>query len=280
MTQLSSLRAISVTKTYSRNSEFKAVDGVDLTLTAGAKLAIVGESGSGKSTLLRMLLGLIAPSSGWVEFNAAPLANVMSDIGARDRFRRAVQLIPQDISTSFDPLRSLRDSMRLPARRLVGMTRAQADERVDQLLEQLALPRDIADRLPGEVSGGQRQRCAIARAIIVDPKFLVCDEVVSALDVSVAATILNFLKAYCHRTGAGILFVSHSLPAAAFIADRIDVMYRGRIVETNETAALLQAPNHPHTLELLNAYRRSDVARDDAAAKSRTRSKVRDALCP
>jgi ABC-type oligopeptide transport system ATPase subunit len=163
--------------------------------------------------------------------------------------------VPQDTSSSFDPMKTLRDAVRMPAMRLLGLDRQAADELVDATLATLSLPTALADRYPREVSGGQRQRFAIARAVVVQPRFLVCDEAVSALDVSVQGSILNLLKDYCESTGAGVAFVSHSLPATAFVANDLIVMNRGEVVERGPTLAVLDRPQHPYTAALLAAYR-------------------------
>jgi oligopeptide/dipeptide ABC transporter ATP-binding protein len=163
--------------------------------------------------------------------------------------------VAQDTSSSFDPRRTLRDAVRVPVQRLCGLDSRAADERVDRTLELLGLSPALAARRPAEVSGGQRQRFALARALVVEPRLLVCDEVVSALDVSVQGSILNLLKRYCRGQQAGLAFVSHGLPAAAFIADDLAVMHRGRLVEMGDTGGILDHPGHPYTASLLQAHR-------------------------
>jgi peptide/nickel transport system ATP-binding protein len=227
-------------------------------------VGIVGESGSGKSSLIRLLLGLAEPTDGSVSFNGTAVSVLLRNKQAKAAFRRTVQFVPQDTSSSFDPTRTLRDAVRQPAMRLLGLDRRTADERVDATLETLSLPAHLADRYPREVSGGQRQRFAIARAVVVQPRFLVCDEAVSALDVSVQGSILNLLKAYCETTGAGIAFVSHSLPATAFMANDLVVMNHGEVVEHGPTQQVLERPNHPYTASLLAAYLGPAGTRSDA----------------
>jgi peptide/nickel transport system ATP-binding protein len=232
-----------------------AVDDVSFRLGLRELTGVVGESGSGKSTLARMVSGLLAPTSGQVTVAGADVTSIMRDRGRRRAFRRRVQFIPQDTTTSFDPLRTLRDAVTLPARVLLGLDRDEAEARVDAMLDQLQLDRNLAARRPHEVSGGQRQRFAIARALIVEPEYLICDEIVSALDVSVQGSILNFVKDYCETRGAGVLFISHGLPATAFLADRIIVMRDGVVVEDGATDDVIDNPGHAYTASLVAAYR-------------------------
>jgi peptide/nickel transport system ATP-binding protein len=251
------LRADAVSTVFvdAHNRRHTAVDNVDLVLAPGSSLGIVGQSGSGKSSLARMLAGLARPSQGAVRYNGDDIAGLLGRKPDRLRFRGAVQFIGQDTTSSFDPMRTLRDSVRTPAQWLLGMNRAQADGAVDVLLPQLALSPDLADRYPREVSGGQRQRFAIARALIVEPRILICDEIVSALDVSIQGAVLNFLKAYVKRTGAGLAFISHGLAATAFIADELMVMLGGRVIERGLSAEVIRAPKHEHTAALVDASR-------------------------
>lgn len=230
-----------------------ALRGVSLEIGTGRSIGIVGESGSGKSTIAKILSGLDQPSSGRVDYNGLRVQQMVSNRSGRSEFRRHVQLIAQDTSSSFDPTQTLRNGMRAPAMRLRGLSREAADEVLDEVLDQLEVPADLADRKPNEVSGGQRQRCAIARAFVVRPRVLLCDEVVSALDVSVQGAVLNILKEYVTSTGAGLAFVSHSMSATAFLVDEIVVMYQGEIVEHSSTEDLISRPKHPYTRHLLAA---------------------------
>jgi peptide/nickel transport system ATP-binding protein len=229
-----------------------ALRGVSIVLDRNTRLGIVGESGSGKSTLAKIMVGLERPTSGQVAFRGRDVA-AMPASDRRD-FRRAVQLISQDTTSSFDPRRTLRDAVGRPACNLLGASRKRSDELVDETLSLLGIPTALADRKPHEVSGGQRQRFSIARALIVKPGLIICDEVVSALDASVQGTVLNFLKKYCATEGAGLVFVSHGLPATAFIAQTIAVMKDGLIIEQGPTDRLLHASEHPYTRKLIRAY--------------------------
>jgi ABC-type glutathione transport system ATPase component len=244
-----------VTKIYrSRgNSSAPALGGVNAFVDSNTRMGIVGESGSGKSTLVRTMVGLETPTTGRVAFRGQNL----QEMGSADRreFRRAVQLIAQDTSSSFDPRRTLRDSVRRPAQNLLGADRRRADELVDETLALVGLSPPMADRKPHEVSGGQRQRFSIARALIVKPGVIICDEVVSAMDVSVQGTVLNLLKRYCASADAGLVFVSHGLPATAFVSETIAVMKDGLIVEQGPTHRILHECEHPYTQALLGAHR-------------------------
>jgi ABC-type glutathione transport system ATPase component len=237
-----------------RRQRHAALDGVDLSIVPGASIGIVGESGSGKSTLARLIVGLDTPSSGTVALNGRPVSDWLTTRRDLLAFRRIVQYVPQDTTSSFDPRRSLRDSVRMPLVTLYGMDERAANAKVDELLDSLGLNPAMADRRPGHVSGGQRQRFAIARALIVEPRVIVCDEVVSALDVSVQGAILNLLKAYVRDNGAALVFVSHGLPATAFISSQMVVMNRGKIVEAGKTEQIVEDARHPYTRGLLASY--------------------------
>ncbi|MCF7548391.1 ABC transporter ATP-binding protein [Pseudonocardia sp. WMMC193] len=235
----------------------RAVASVDVTIGSGRSVGVIGESGSGKSTLARMLAGLETADGGGLHYNGIALSSHLRSRTGRHDFRRAVQMISQDVSSSFDPLRTLRDAVRTPAQILCGLDVPAADERVDEVLETLRVDPALADRRPHEVSGGQRQRFAIARALVVRPRVLLCDEVVSALDVSVQGSVLNLLKDYVTETGAGLFFVSHGIPATAFLVDELIVMQGGRIVERGPTDDVVERPEHEYTRFLVGAARGS-----------------------
>ena len=252
-----------------RGSGTPAVDDISMKVTSSSAIGIVGESGSGKSTLVRMMCGLLSPSAGSVSYNGSELSHELSTRAGRREFRSKVQYVAQDTTSSFDPRRTLRDAVRLPALRLLGMNSKAADARVDKTLESLELDPAMADRFPTEVSGGQRQRFSIARALVVEPRILLCDEVVSALDVSVQGAILNMLRQYCIDSDCGLVFVSHGLPATAFIARDMVVMRNGVIVEQGTTDDIVDRPQDPYTAELLDAYRGDEAVEQLAVAAAR-----------
>jgi peptide/nickel transport system ATP-binding protein len=249
------LRTLELTKKFgSTHHSFTAVDRVSLEFGDGRRTGIVGESGSGKSTLSRMLCGLTPPSAGLVEFDGKPLPEVLATRAGTISFRRAVQFVAQDTTSSFDPLKTLRESLRYSLRILHGRSKAQADSVIDETLGSLGIDPALADRKPTQVSGGQRQRFSLARALVVQPSVLICDEVVSALDVSVQGQILNYIKQFCENTGASLVFVSHGLPATAFLCDELVVMYAGNVVESGSTSTVIHAPTHAYTARLLDAF--------------------------
>lgn len=232
----------------------RAVDSIDLTIDETTRLGVVGESGSGKSTLARLLAGLDTPTSGSIDYAGRPLPRTLSTRGGRADFRRSVQFISQDTTSSFDPRHTLVESVTRPIVTLFGASKQEALDLALQTFRDLSLPVELAKRYPAQVSGGQRQRFAIARALVVRPKLLICDEVASALDVSVQGSILNLLKSYCMKNDAGLVFVSHGLPATAFITEDIAVMYHGQIVEMGPTRQVLEDPQHMYTKMLLAAH--------------------------
>jgi oligopeptide transport system ATP-binding protein len=231
--------------------EVRAVDGVSLQIQAGETLGVVGESGSGKSTLGRLLLRLIEPTSGSIRFGGQDvLAAGASELR---RLRRDMQIIFQDPFGSLDPRMRVRDIVAEPLivhERLARPTRL---KRVAELLRAVGLDESAVGRYPHEFSGGQRQRIGIARALALRPKFIVADEPVSALDVSVGAQIVNLLANLQREFRLTYLFISHSMPVVRYLATRIAVMYRGKIVEVGATEQLVANPAHPYTRSLLDA---------------------------
>ncbi|GAB5376638.1 MAG: dipeptide ABC transporter ATP-binding protein [Acuticoccus sp.] len=255
----------------------RAVDGVDLTMARGETLAVVGESGCGKSTLGRLLLNLIAPSEGRIVFEGAELTAMSA--GQMRAMRRRMQMVFQDPFGSLSPRRTVADTIAEPLASfgLIG-SRAQKRERVAELLTQVGLPPAVMDRKPRQFSGGQRQRIGIARAISVDPAFVVADEPVSALDVSIQAQIINLMQDLQEQKGFSFLFISHDLAVVRHIADRVAVMYLGRIVEIGTKKDIYEAPHHPYTEALLSSapdpdpdYRRPDriILKGDVPSPSR-----------
>jgi ABC-type dipeptide/oligopeptide/nickel transport system ATPase subunit len=248
----------------SRHNRHTAVHETSLQFDNTTRMGVVGESGSGKSTVSRMMVGLEVPTSGEIVFESTvpgqraargSVAVLLEKKESRMDFRRAVQFIGQDTTSSFDPRHRLIEAVTDPSMVLRGLSQTNARALAEETLDSLGLHPALARRYPGDVSGGQRQRFAIARALVVKPRILICDEVVSALDVSVQGSILNFLKDYCETNAAGLVFVSHGLPATAFVASDLMVMYQGRIIETGSTDDVIDRPRHEYTRRLLGAYR-------------------------
>ncbi|MER7172182.1 ABC transporter ATP-binding protein, partial [Streptomyces mesophilus] len=229
----------------------RAVDGVSLTIGPGEVVGLVGESGSGKSTVGRCVVRLDTPTGGEVLIDGTDVTT----LSARQMrpLRKKVHLVFQDPSSSLNPRMTIRQIIAEPLRLHGLATRAEASARVDELLRQVGLRPELADRNPHQLSGGQRQRVSIARALSVEPALLVADEPTSALDVSVQASVLNLLADLQKERGFGCLFITHDLAAVEYLADRIAVMYLGRIVEQAPAAELFADPKHPYTQALLSA---------------------------
>jgi peptide/nickel transport system ATP-binding protein len=231
----------------------RAVDEVSFDIRRGETLALVGESGCGKSTIARLIVGLHAPSRGRITFDGVVLADRARAARAQAQ-RRRMQMIFQDPYASLNPRWRVRELVAEPLR-VLGLARARSeiDARVAALLAQVGLTADDGTKYPHEFSGGQRQRISIARALSGNPAFLVCDEPTSALDVSVQAQILNLMTELQSRLGLTYLFISHNLAVVAHVADRVGVMYLGRLVEIADADRLFTGPRHPYTRMLLDA---------------------------
>ncbi len=234
-----------------RKPRVVAVDGVSVEVTRGRTLGIVGESGCGKSTLARMLVGLLAPTAGTITLEGRPVRDLKG--AEKTRFHRAVQLVFQDPLSSLNPRKTVRQILEGPLEALLDIDRAARRERVDELMRLVSLRPEFVDRYPHEFSGGQCQRIGIARALAVEPRLVVLDEPVSALDVSVQAQVLRLLRDLQARLGLTYVFISHDLAVIEALCDRVLVMYRGRVVEDAPRERLFTQPAHDYTRALLAA---------------------------
>ena len=241
-----------------------AVDDLSLDIHEGETLGLVGESGCGKSTTAHMIVGLAEPTRGDVIFNGRNVAGFVGQ--ARRQLRQQLQYIFQDPNDSLDPRMKVRSIVSEGLRAQGRISRREVEERAAGVLRQVGLPADAMDRFPHEFSGGQRQRIGIARALIMQPRLVVADEPISALDVSVQSQILNLMGDLKRELGLTYVFVSHNLAAVGYISDRIAVMYLDRIVEIGRTGDIMTRPRHPYTEALLSA-----IPEPDRQAAKRTR---------
>ena len=233
-----------------RKPPFKALHDVSLSIRAGETLGLVGESGSGKTTIGRAILGLAPVTGGEIRYDGRVISNIGKD--ARRALSDDIQVVFQDPYTSLNPAMTVNDILTEPLL-VSGVSRTDADRRVRDLLAQVHLPADAGQRLPREFSGGQRQRIAIARALSRNPRLIVCDEPVSALDLSNQGRVLDLFIEIQDRTQVAYLFITHDLSVVRHISHRVAVMYRGEILETGPAATVTANPEHPYTQRLLLA---------------------------
>ena len=239
----------------------RAVDGVDLVVYEGETLGVVGESGCGKTTLGKSILQLIRPTAGECiyEFEDGPADLCKMSYRELDKARRELQIVFQDPQSSLNPSFTVYQSMSDPLKKFGLKTKAERRKRVGDLLEEVNMQREYMDRYPSEFSGGQRQRIGIARALSINPRVVVCDEAVSALDVSIQAQVLNLMNDLKKERGLTYIFISHDMSVIEYISDRIVVMYLGKIMEIADAETLYKRSVHPYTQALLSAIPVADV---------------------
>ncbi|TXK16396.1 ATP-binding cassette domain-containing protein [Homoserinibacter sp. GY 40078] len=247
---------------------FRALHGVSIEIAPGETLGLVGESGSGKTTLGRAVLGLAPVRGGSIRFAGEDITRARRS--RRRELSRDIQVVFQDPYSSLNPAMTIGAILEEPLR-VAGVSRREARDRIRELLDQVQLPVDAIDRMPRNFSGGQRQRIAIARALALRPRMIVCDEPVSALDLSTQARVLDLLISIQESTGVAYLFVSHDLSVVRHISHRVAVMYRGEIVEQGDAVQVTDAPEHPYTRRLLMAAPVPDPARQADRRRERER---------
>lgn len=242
---------------HKKDKILKAVDDISLKIYEGETVSLVGESGCGKSTLGRIFLKLHTPTFGKVEIQET----VISDLNKKEvrKYRDKMQMVFQDPYASLNPRMTIFNSVKAPLDAFHIGTKEEREKMVLEILQAVGIPKAHVNKYPNELSGGQRQRIVIARAMILNPDFVVCDEPVSALDVSVRAQVLNLMKKLQQETNVSYLFISHDLSVVRYLSDRIVVMYLGRVVEVATKEELFDTPIHPYTKALLSAIPIPDV---------------------
>jgi ABC-type oligopeptide transport system ATPase subunit len=249
-----------VSVTFGKGATAKtALNHVSLDIASGETLGLIGESGSGKTTLARVLVGLESVSAGAVTFDGRTLS------GTKKRTEHGIQMVFQDPRSSLNPNRTIEQSLSQQFRSLSGLTRHEIKRRMLEMIERVGLPENSLSKYPEEFSGGQRQRIGIARALLARPKLIVCDEAVSALDLSIQAQIVNLLADLKDELGTSYLFISHDISVVSHLADRVAVLYRGNLVEVGLAEQVLSAPGHPYTAKLIA----SSPVPDPAVQRSR-----------
>ena len=241
----------------------KAVNGVDFRIPQGRTLGLVGESGCGKSTVARMILRLLTPDAGRISFRGQDISRIEEK--EMKPLRKQIQIIFQDPYGSLNPRMTAGESVAEGLRTLGLPSGKQRSERLEELFTMVGMSPEYADRYPHEFSGGQRQRIGIARALSVDPSLVICDEPISALDVSIQAQIINLLKDLQKKLGLSYLFISHDLNVVGYLCSRVAVMYKGFIMEHGPAEKLFEDPRHPYTRRLLAAIPEPDPTRKKSA---------------
>jgi oligopeptide/dipeptide ABC transporter ATP-binding protein len=236
-----------------RGARLHAVDDVSLSLAPGESLGLVGESGCGKSTLVRLLARLLDPGEGRIVFDGQDLAAIPAARFARRPERAGIQMVFQDPTDSLNPRFTARDTIAEPLKLLARLSGASIEARVREVAQQVGLPMELLSRFPHQLSGGQKARVGIARALAVQPRLLILDEPTAALDVSVQAVVLQLLDRLRRELGLSVLFVSHDLNVVRLLTDRVAVMYLGKLVEVGPSEAVFRAPRHPYTQALVSA---------------------------
>ena len=254
------IQAIDLVKYFeTNNGTVHAVDHVDLSIDAGKTLGVVGESGCGKTTLGRCMINLIPATSGQILLNGQ---NILSKDYSKKQLRKDLQLIFQDPYSSLDPRKTVADLIAEPLiANKICKSRAERKERVAEIMETVGLAQRLANSYPHELDGGRRQRIGVARALVIDPKFVICDEPVSALDVSIQAQILNLMMDIQEQRGVSYMFITHDMSVVKHISHELMVMYLGEVVEKAEKHELFANPLHPYTRALLAAVPIPDASR-------------------